>query len=547
MNNIYIKQFTAFVLFLLLSYSCIENDIPYRKVFGGFTSFTVEGQIGESIIDNDIQRIDILVGEEVNLTDVEVLSYSLTENTTVSPDPKEVKNYRDSVLFTVKTYQDYDWTVSISQNIAYDFAVEGQVGSTEINELAKTMKAFVPIGYGLNAITILNLKLGPDGRTDITPSVDGEHNFTSPIAFVSSYDDVTEEWTLSVEERNCEAGKDDAEIESLVFEDMLSATHTVTGFTGTDNNYAYIDVNFPEGTDLSNVIISDFTYSDEAVYSGDWQVGNAIDLSNNHTLNLESPSCLVKNWVIRAHIAEQMPNTNFGDWHENEVFNPWLNQSDNFGYWGTPNVVVLGVKTQTTTPVDGGERGGIYARLETKATGSPLSSFPQIAAGTIFTGQFELAGTSVSTSPNSVNFGERLNNRPIALKVNCGYIPSVINYIDNKVTSEGEIDKAHIWVKLMYLEGDIDYDNGIDHESFQGRKPQALHLPKNAIILGEAEKILEGEISSQEFRLPIEYDIQHVAYTPTHIAIVATASIEGESFTGGVGSILEIDYFELEY
>jgi len=543
MNNIYIKQFTAFVLFLLLSYSCIENDIPYRKVFGGFTSFSVEGQIGETIIDNDIQRIDILVGEEVNLTDVEVLSYSLTENTTVSPDPKEVKNYRDSVLFTVKTYQDYDWTVSISQNIAYDFAVEGQVGSTEINELAKTMKAFVPVGYGLDAITILNLKLGPDGRTDITPSIDGVHNFTSPIAFVSSYDDVTEEWTLSVEERNCEAGKDDAEIESLVFEDMLSATHTVTGFTGTDNNYAYIDVNFPEGTDLTNVIISDFTYSDEAVYSGDWQVGNAVDLSNDQTLLIESPSCLTKKWIIRGHLALQMPNTNLGEWYYDSRSIPYPAATEDDVFWSTPNIYTVGVTTITTSPIEGGEREDKFARLETVSVPG-VFGLPKIAAGTLFSGRFIPKGAFVEY----VRFGEQLHSRPIALNLKASYAPTKLTYKDNSTQNvPDELDRGNIWVKLMYIDGDIDYENGIDHSTFQGSKPQSLHLPTDAIILGEAQVVLENKIEGDEFRLPIEYDIQYAEYTPTHIAIVATASIEGESFTGGVGSILEIDYFELEY
>ncbi|MBR8534380.1 PCMD domain-containing protein [Carboxylicivirga sediminis] len=517
-----------FILITVLS-ACIENDIPYPTILGEFTSFEVEHQKGNSIINSKSQTVDIELEETGDLAAVKVLNYTITEDATINPEIAENIDLRDSAIYTISTYQDYVWTIKATQSIERYFRIDNQVGNQLIDAEKRTAKAFVVNGSDLNNITVTGLKLAPPDAT-YDPDPSAIKDFTAEVSIKVSYRDIVEDWSLSVEYGEGTPGQDDADIEALLLAEQVDGSTTEIADITVDQINGFIDINV-NVTDLSALTISDIRLSDGATC--EWQVNDQINLSTPTELIVTAGSGKTKTWLVRAHPALELKNKLFTEWHMvGKVWNPYPESTPR--YWCTGNEGVVTLSDSNTIPID---NAGSYqgARLETVDMGflGGIAGTP-IAAGNIFIGDFV---TNISNPAQSVKFGRPFAGRPKQLSCLFEYSPAINEEAaDGIPLGKGDEDIGHIWIKVLHVANDT------------GEFDPVTHLPVGAVVIGEAEIVLNGQYpKDSEETVSINYNLNQIDKAPTHMAIVATSSYYGEFFVGGVGSVLNIMEMALTY
>lgn len=130
---------------LLFSQCAIVDDIPYPFVESAITVIEVEGQCNETatgfasaVINNDAHTVQLYVDESVDVNRLSIKRLEVSNGATIAVDKaaclqpenfpttsfKETGNadatrvnFSSPVRFTLTTYQDYEWTVSVTQVI----------------------------------------------------------------------------------------------------------------------------------------------------------------------------------------------------------------------------------------------------------------------------------------------------------------------------------------------------------------------------------------------------------------------------------------------
>lgn len=222
-----------------------------------------------------------------------------------------------------------------------------------------------------------------------------------------------------------------------------------------------------------------------------------------------------------------IPNLNFDTWTTGPSGKrtKWYPNADlSNSYWATGNEGVLLMGDANTIGVDDGS-DGMYAEMT-----SVKISIVGFAAGNLYTGTYK---TEISSPIKSARFGRDYTGRPTKLSGYFKYTPQEVNIVEKKEVAAGYMDKCEIYVRLFQdIPGTAD-----------GRYDGAT-VPENPIAYGTFST--DQEVTEWTyFEIPILYnDLETI---PTKIAIVASSSIDGAFFTGGVGSKLCVDNFELSF
>ena len=191
------------LIFIGLS-SCLNNDIPYPRIQAGFATFTVDGQIGESIIDNDKRTVTVELNEKTDINKVAIKQVTLTpDNAQASTPLKGEIDLSKPLDVVISLYQDYEWTIIGKQNIEYIFTVEGQIGNAYIDPINQKAVAYIGTTGDLTKVKIIDLKLGPIDITNMTPNLKDQYcDFsTGSISVNVTYHNQTLEWKLFVFQR----------------------------------------------------------------------------------------------------------------------------------------------------------------------------------------------------------------------------------------------------------------------------------------------------------------------------------------------------------
>lgn len=218
--------------------------------------------------------------------------------------------------------------------------------------------------------------------------------------------------------------------------------------------------------------------------------------------------------------AGTIHNLSFDSWTDS---NKYPNASG-YDIWDSANS--SGASTTTTPTTDAVK--GQAAKLES------VTAFGLLAAGNIFTGQFVgLAGLGAE-----LDWGTSFNSRPIALRGYFKYSPETINKTkDPYKDKSGEIDQCQILMFLTDWTGTFRVNTN---------KKQFVDLDNDSGIIALGQFNTSETVNGyRKFTLPLVY--RDVTRIPNYIVIAAAASRYGDYFTGGVGSTLYIDEFELVY
>ena len=218
--------------------------------------------------------------------------------------------------------------------------------------------------------------------------------------------------------------------------------------------------------------------------------------------------------------AGTIHNLNFDSWTNSDKYP----NASGYDIWDSANSSGAAV---TTKPVSDAVSGKA-ARLES------VKYMGMMAAGNIFTGQFAgLAGLGAK-----LDWGITFNSRPIALRGYYKYTPKTIDmtkapYNDMK----GKTDQSQILIFLTDWSGTFRINTS-------NKEFVDLENDPGIIALGQ-QNTSETDSGYVKFTLPLVY--RDATRIPRYIVIAAASSRYGDYFTGGVGSVLCIDEFELVY
>ena len=542
--------------------SCaIENDIPYPIVEGAITGMTVEGQRsnpdGSSTgteINNAARTVVLYVNDSVDITDLKITQLSVSNAAEILADSAacadidhfptagfssldSVSNsantrvdFSKPVNFTLRTYQDYVWKVTVNQIIDREIRVEG-MQDCSIDEKNHRVIIYVGQDKELSNIQIETLNLGGEFgevRTVNNVPISEVHDFSSGegIEFYARMnwedeDDWTK-WTVFV--FHSASG---AVGSSSIFPMCVNAIVTGSVQSGRTPVIEYREQRSSSWETLaaSEVSVDGTNYS--ATISGltpgtayqyrvsvDGEAGEEQSFTTVQAVALENGS--LENWSEGATITGRpyvIPNAEGSD------------------FWGTGNpgaaAFIDNLTTQTTESVSGSA-----ARLESK------DAIIKLGAGNLFTGDFTLNGID-----GLLHFGRPFSSFPTALRLYYKYTSTEINEVYSQAPSYmqsfiGNPDTCHIYIALS--------DKSEPYVINTDPKSRQLFDKNDANIIAYGEFLSAQTTSSyQQIEIPLTYRATN--RTPKYIIIVCAASKWGDYYVGGVGSTLWLDEMELVY
>lgn len=552
------KTLISLLLSMVFMAGCIHNDLPYPLVVPNITSMTVQDAVKVDI-DYDAQTVTVYVSETTDLRKVVVQSVDFDIAFAKPSVPLlGTHDLTSPMKFKLSTYQDYVWTIKAVRPVERYFTVDGQIGSSTIDDYNCRVIAMVSEGTDISKLTVTSLKLGPKDITTYSPAPDQMKDFTGGLPVEVTAFGLTEVWTIYVEETDIsvEIGK--------VNPWTTFAYVTAMAAAGNETVFRYREFGAAEWTDVEEEdVTSDggtFTAHIKGLLpSTDYEVmvvsgGDSTPVKAFTT----APATKIPNGSFEY--ASLVKGTNYYKFYdpscgvEEGEFMFWGsgNGEGSEGVNGSANMGIIITTVDKNSKVDG--------KQSVCAQTSQMAGI--LAAGNLFTGQF--AGL-VGTEGGMVNFGRPWTTRPVALKLYCRYTTSNIDIIGKKMPpgvtlTKEDFDRAQIKVAL----GTWDYRtyggskdspvhvNTTDASTFVdfSKDPSTiangeLILHKEGYILNGASMVDASTWEWAEYTIPLNY--HNLETLPTHIIVSCAASQYGDYFTGCSSSKLWIDKVELVY
>ncbi|MDM8308636.1 PCMD domain-containing protein [Phocaeicola barnesiae] len=533
-------------------FSCaIENDIPYPIVEANIESMTVEGQRGadqnssaDAIINKNARTVTLYVNDGVDLSNLKITSLKITSGAELLADSAACKNYdkfpttgftsldsiplssdtrmdfTNPVTFTLRTYQDYVWRVTVNQIIQRDIEVEGMTDYV-IDANSRTVIVYVK-DQELTNLNVTKMNLGGEYGT-VSPDPTTIKDYSSPVKFNvrRSWEEYSYEWTVYVYPDNGEtnSGSTDAF--------AMTTRATVNGKVQSGKTpvveYCKQDEASWNTVPAANVSVSGNTFT--ATLTG-------LSPSTTYKYRISVDGTAGSELTFTTAAATPLENGSFDDWSSEVATNgtlwqPWSTSS----FWDTGNRGATSIADSNSVPTSETCNGtGKAASLETKWI------VMKLAAGNIFTGSYvRTDGTN-----GVLSFGREFSSFPSKLRINYKYTSATIDKIGEDALSylKGQPDSCHIYIALT------DWDQPLE---IRTRPSERQLFDKNdSHVIAYAEYI-SGNSDSQYQQKDLVLDYRYTNRTPKYILVVASASKYGDYFTGGVGSKLLIDNFELVY
>jgi hypothetical protein len=517
------KMFRNIILGLIaiVAVSCIENDLSYPDVTVTFTSFEVEGQKSVAI-DDASRTIDIVMGESADMSRVKVLGYSLTNDGEVVGGMPEFLDLTDTVRLTVRVYEDYVWTIKASQPVERYIRCDNQIGDAEIDADEKVAYVYVKEGQPLSSVIFNSMKLEPEGsvveRTMGFVPQDGgsvplteicdfpmELNCIIMRYFYVLYEGEEIRWSVKVLHKQIETG-----ISSVNPWAFSAGVKGVTDGNGTPV-VEYRKSSEAEWNTWDDVAVDGTEVT--AIVTG-------LEADTEYVVRISNGTVSSDDVIFRTDTPVQLPNMSFDDWSKDNKY-PNASGSD---VWDSANSSGAAVTTSPST--DAVE--GYAARLES------VSAFGMLAAGNIFTGKFvKLAGMGAE-----LDWGVPFESRPLALRGWYKYSPATINKVKDPYKDQmGKSDQCQILAFLT--DWDSPFRVNTNTKTFVD-----LDNDPGIIALGQFNTS-ESSADYIEITIPLVYRSND--RIPGYIVIAGASSRFGDYFTGGIGSVLYLDQFELIY
>lgn len=534
----------------ILTSCAIENDIPYPIIEASIESMTVEGQRGAdqntftaATINKSARTVTLYVNDGVDISRLQILSLKTTTGAELVVDDPNVcedyskfptsgfasldsiplssntrVNFSQPVTFTLRTYQDYQWKVTVNQIIQRDIDVEN-MRSYVIDADTRTVIIYVDPTTDLTNLTVKKLNLGGEyGRVTPDPTLQKDYSKPSTFNVSCSWEEYSYEWTVYVYPDSNESGSGSAE----AFAMTTRATVTGNVQSGKTPTVEYRKESETSWSSVppANVSTSGNTFS--ATLTG-------LSASTTYKYRISVDGSAGSEQTFTTAAATPLENGAMEEWSQDgKQWNPWAAGNDAF--WGTGNPGAAAFIGNLTTPTDESVKGQA-ALLETK------NAIIKLGAGNIFTGDFALDGLN-----GLLHFGRPFSAFPTSLRLNYKYTSATIDMIGDNVgdlaSLKGQPDMFQIYIALS--------DKSEPYEIRNDPKNRQLFDPEDDGIIAYGEYTSSETVSTyKQLEIPLEYRATN--RTPKYIIVVASSSKYGDYYIGGVGSKLWLDEMELVY
>ena len=568
-NNLKLFAGNLCLLLVLLVASCaIENDIPYPVVNGSITDIRVEGQRppeGSSdtsaIIDAASKTVTLYVNDAVNISklkitrlvvnpkDAEILIDSaLCDNPDKFPfsgfasldsipmSSNTRVDFTNPVNFTIKTYQEYIWQVKVHQIIERKIDVEGMVDYS-IDETDSRVIIYVNKEQDLKNIKINSLDLGGE-YGEVTPDPTEETDFTSPKKFTVRYswDEPNKGtiWTVYVRITDEEGGGSTPSTGDLTVNAWSKHVFLEGKTTDSSCSFEYVEQGGSSWKKVSATVSGETASAKiEGLKPATSYQCRLVNASGN----------VLGESTFTTESATELYNGSFDDWYKSDKTWYPVAQADfsKGSFWDTSNpgttqgagAIVNINPTQGNSSVvhtNGGKSAELRSQYVVK-----------FAAASLYSGSF---GGLVGLNGAKINFGQPFDSRPTSLHGFFQYAPANVSQVGKDqpsgTVSKGDPDVCSIYIALSKKVLTID---NTDLNTFIQYKTDP-----NVIAYGELpiSQCVSTNGSWKEFTIDLEYKTQEKP-SDMYIIVVASASKYGDYFTGGDGSVLYLDDFELIY
>jgi hypothetical protein len=520
------------VLTVTTAVSCIKNDTPMPTVKGVIKEFEVSGQ-KSVVIDSYSRHITVDLTETVDPAQVRITKIVLGESGTSTLEEGQQIDLSSPITVPVKTFAEYEWTISATQTIERRFAIENQVGEAYIEVQSYKVFAYVPRGTDLTKVRVLDLKLGPgeasDGITTMAPNLVGEFFRTSSAGekhrlVEVSYRGVTEEWSLFVTE---------ADTQLNTVSPFAHKVYLVGyGQEGLVNGFEYKKSGDP---DWITVPEADITH-DKSVFST-WIGG--LEAGTEYVARAFSGDSRSAEEQFTTETPEPLSGGDFEGWQSSGKL--WLVYAPGaVQYWDTGNHGSVTIGESVTTPNDDvrpGSSGTKSANLQSTFVG--VAGIGKFAAGNLFYGVY--AGTSGTNG--KVDFGQPFTARPTALHGWYKVRPGTVTHTSSDApVAKGDPDQSQIVVALT--------DWTERHQVYTADKSTFLDYDTDPGVIAYGDIVRtagDGEATEEwvEFTIPLTY--RSLTRIPTYLVVSISASRYGDYFAGSTDSWIRVDDFELIY
>lgn len=545
-----IRKIIYGILGLSLLASCaIENDIPYPIKEAAIESIEVEGQRGAeenvftaATINKTARTATLYVNDSVDITKLKITRLKITTDAELIPDSAACVNYAkfpntgfaslDSiptssntrmdfsspVNFTLRTYQDYIWKVTVNQIVQRDIEVDGLV-KTVIDENSRNVIIYVGSDQDLTNLNVTKLNLGGEyGK--VSPDPTSIKDYSSPVKFnvQRSWEEYSYEWTVFVYNDDSGSTGGSADVFPMTTKAILKGS--IQSGKTPEIEYAKQSESSWNSVPSSDISVSGTSFT--ATLSG-------LSASTTYKYRVSVDGTAGSEQTFTTVAAVALENGKLENWSQDgKVWYP--NASDADPFWGTGNPGAANFIGNLTEPTDE-SISGKAALLETK------NAIIKLGAGNLFTGDFQLDGLN-----GLLHFGREFSSFPTALRLYYKYTSTTINMIGDNVgdlaSMKGEPDICHIYIALS--------DKSEPYEIRNNPDKRQLFDKDDANIIAYGEFSSNQSTSSyKQIEIPLEY--RYTNRTPKYIIIVASSSKYGDYYIGGVGSKLWLDEMELVY
>lgn len=544
--KVYIKGCLLSLICVLTG--CIENDIPYPVVKAEIQEVETNGFVSSSI-DKAARSVSILVDDTIDLRTLRITKFQVTEGTTIIPDSlacKDVSLFPDTgfvsvdslpatvntqinlsspATFILRTYQDYSWQISAKRNIQRKFSIKAadgsdvQVGTPIVDAENGKVIIYVSKETDLSNLKVLEMRLGSSiAKTEPLPETITD--FRRAQTFKVTAFGETETWSVSVVHYEGTGAS-------------LSVWAKRAYLTGVAKEGTTIDVQYRQkGEEAWDQVFDDeITFNEDGTFSAAMRhLLPSTEYEYKATIGTQTYD--INSFTTDA--APQLPNSGFEDWwFDSKIWFVYPEGGEKF--WDTGNKGSSIADRNVTVYDDSNPHGG--KRSVKLGSENVIIKF---AAGNLFAGEY----VKTDITDGILDFGRPFTARPTTLKGWFKYTCMPITHIAKNQEDQfedaqkGMNDKAHIYIALGDWSAPV---------RIQTKETVRQLFDKNdAHIIAYQELVVDKTVSDwTEFKLKLDY--RSLTRKPTYIVVVASASKYGDFFTGGDGSTLWLDDFELIY
>lgn len=508
---------------LLAMTGCIKNDLPYPRIAQNILKLAVEGQSREAYIDSVSLEATVYLEETTDIQNVRFTEFEITPDGHSDVNLLEGTYDLTTPMYVKLTrFQDYLWKIIAVQNIERYFEVDGEIGASIVDPVARRVVVRMPDGTDLHSLRLLRAKLGPAGITTCTPPLTpGPLDLYQPYSVEVTAWGRTEAWTIYAEIMDMIVNTSSVDAWSQVIWAYGSGPADVK------NGFQYRKAGNTDWIDVpdADVMQTQGAFSCRIAHLEPLTDYEVRAVSGENAGNIVT---------VTTQATADIPNGDFENWNETAkgMWCPWA--EDGTSFWDTGNTGTMTLGANNTVPSDHTPTGtGLSAEMNTRFVG--IGIIGKLGAGSIFTGKF----ARVDGTNGILDFGRPWNLRPTKLKGYYQYQGVDIDYASTELAAlKGRPDTCQIYVALT--------DWTAPYEIRTNPRNRQLFNPNADYVIGYGELLNSGTMDSfQPFEIEIRY--RDTSRVPSYLVITCCASKYGDYFTGGNGSKLWVDQLSFSF